>query len=419
MDLDLDAAHRLTVAIALGLLVGIERGWRGREEGSGHRTAGLRTFGLIGLLGGATGALALDFGPLLIGFVFLGLAALVTVSYLHSHSSEDDLGMTTEVAVLATFLFAVLAGVDKLELAAAGTVVMVLLLSYKDLLHGWVAKLRFPELTAGVQLLLMSVVLLPLLPNQGYGPWQSLNPYVIWWMVVLIAVLSFIGYFAVRVAGARAGTLFTALFGGLASSTAVTLSFARLSRRRSGHERLLAGGILLACGTMYPRMLIVAGLIAPPMFAELALPTLVMALVTYGSAVWLLRDRGQAVEPEALLPRNPLELSSAFAFGALLALVMLLGKALTEWFGDAGVYVLAAASGVADVDAINLSLSKMTADGLALRVATIGIVLAAAVNSLVKSGMAIAIGGTPLGRRVAVPLIVASLAGLALALLPV
>jgi uncharacterized membrane protein (DUF4010 family) len=170
---------------------------------------------------------------------------------------------------------------------------------------------------------------------------------------------------------------------------------------------------------MYPRMLIVAGLIAPPMFAELALPTLVMALVTYGSAVWLLRDRGQPGEPEALLPRNPLELSSAFAFGALLALVMLLGKALTEWFGDAGVYVLAAASGVADVDAINLSLSKMTADGLALRVATIGIVLAAAVNSLVKSGMAIAIGGTPLGRRVAVPLIVASLAGLALALLPV
>lgn len=417
MELDLHASYRLGVALALGLLVGIERGWRGREKVAGHRTAGLRTFGLIGLLGGATGALALDYGPLLIGLVFIGLSILVAVVYQRSHSIDGDLGMTTEVALLATYLLAVLAGIDKLELAAAGTVVMVLLLSYKDLLHGWLGKLSYPELTAGVQLLLMSVVLLPLLPNQGYGPWQTLNPYVIWWMVVLIAVLSFIGYFAVRIAGARAGTLFTALFGGLASSTAVTLNFARLSHRRKGHERLLAGGILLACGTMYPRMLIVAGLVAPPMFAELALPTLAMAATSYGSAIWLLRDRGRDIATDDLLPRNPLELPSAFAFGALLALIMLLGKALTEWFGDAGVYVLAAASGVADVDAINLSLSRMTADDLALRTAAIGVILAASVNSLVKSGMALSIGGVVLGRLVAVPLGIATIAGLGLALL--
>lgn len=422
MDLDLQAAYRLGIAMALGLLVGLERGWRGREEAEGQRVAGLRTFGLIGLIGGGTGALALEFeasmaAAVLVGLVFVGLSILVAVVYVRAHPHDGDRGMTTEVSLLASFLLAVLAGVDRLELAAAGTIVMVLLLSYKDALHGWVAKLRYPELTAGFKLLLMSMVLLPLLPNRGFGPWEALNPYVIWWMVVLIAVLSFVGYFAVRIAGARAGTLFTALFGGLASSTAVTLNFARLSRRRKGHERLLAGGILLACGTMYPRMLIVAGLVAPAMFGQLALATLAMAAATYGSAAWLLRNRGRSVSADDLLPRNPLELTSALAFGALLAIVMLLGKALTEWFGDAGVYLLAAASGVADVDAINLSLSRMTSDGLALRVASIGIVLAAGVNSLVKSGMAISIGGPLLGRLVALPLVAASAAGLLLVLL--
>ncbi|NKI36115.1 MgtC/SapB family protein [Wenzhouxiangella sp. XN79A] len=422
MDLDLATTHRLGVAIALGLLVGIERGWRGRDEPAGGRTAGLRTFGLIGLLGGVTGLLAEAFGAavpaaLLIGLAFIGLAGLAATVYARMHQPDGDQSMTTEVALLATFLLAVLAGVGRLELAVAGTVVMVLLLSYKELLHGWLTKLQYPELTAGFQLLLMSLVLLPLLPNRGFGPWDALNPYVIWWMVVLIAVLSFIGYFAVRIAGARAGTLFTALFGGLASSTAVTLTFARLARRRSGHERLLAGGILLACGTMFPRMLIVASLIHRALFEHLVGPTLLMAAITYASAVWLLRDRKTSVRSEELLPRNPLELSSAFAFGALLALILLLGKALTEWFGDAGVYLLAAASGVADVDAITLSLSRLSRDSLALDVAVLGIVIAASVNSLVKAGMAMTVGGVALGRRVAIPLASAAAAGLLLALL--
>jgi len=422
MELDLVTTHRLGVAIALGLLVGIERGWRGRDEPAGGRTAGLRTFGLIGLLGGATGLLAEEFGAavpaaLLIGFAFIGLSGLAATVYARTHRPDGDQSMTTEVALLVTYLLTVLAGFGRLELAAAGTVVMVLLLSYKDLLHGWLARLKYPELTAGVQLLLMSLVLLPLLPNQGYGPWDALNPYVIWWMVVLIAVLSFVGYFAVRIAGARAGTLFTALFGGLASSTAVTLNFARLSRRRNGHERLLAGGILLACGTMFPRMLIVATLIHNALFEHLVGPTLLMAAITYGSAVWLLRDRKTTVHADDLLPRNPLELSSAFAFGALLALILLLGKALTEWLGDAGVYLLAAASGIADVDAITLSLSRLSEDGLALDVAVLGIVIAASVNSLVKGGMAVTVGGSALGKRVAIPLAAAAGAGLLLALL--
>jgi uncharacterized membrane protein (DUF4010 family) len=417
MDGELQWALRLTVALAIGLLVGLERGWKGRKADEGEREIGLRTLALIGLVGGLSGVLAEPFGGVMIGLLFIGLALLLAGAYGFKVRDRGDLGLTTEIAALVTYLLGVLAGMGHLEIAAAGGVVSVLLLTYKSQLHGWLRALNRPELLAAFKLLLISVVLLPVLPNRGFGPWQAVNPYVIWWMVVLIAAISFVGYFAIRIAGARAGTVFTALFGGLASSTATTLNLARLARRGNVGERLLAGGILLACGTMFPRMLLVATVIHAPLLERLVLPALFMAAVSYAPAVWMLRKPHREVDTEDLLPGNPLELTSALVFGALLALVMLLGQALTEWFGDAGVYALAAASGVADVDAITLSLARMSADDVLLATAAIGIVLAASVNSLVKAGMAVSIGGWTLGWRVLAPLALAVAGGLSLAAL--
>lgn len=416
MESELQWAWRMAVALAIGLLVGIERGWRRREEAEGDRVAGLRTFGLVGLVGGLAGLLAGASEMLVLGLGFVGVSLLVAAGYKAGTRSREDVGMTTEVAVLATFLLAAMAGLGHLTLAASGAVVMLLLLSQKSLLHGWLERLKYPELVAGIKLLLISVVLLPLLPNRGIGPWNVLNPYVIWWMVVLIAALSFVGYFAIRIAGARAGTIFTALFGGLASSTAVTLSLARMARKRNADPALLAGGILLACGTMFPRMLLVASVIHAPLFGALVWPALAMAAVTYGAAAWLLRsgDRGGGRSGD-LLPNNPLELTSALAFGLLLAVVMVLGRALTEWLGKTGTYLLAAASGIADVDAITLSLARMSADDLAPAIAATGIVIAAAVNSLVKASMALAIGGRALGSRTGIPLALAVVAGIGIA----
>lgn len=416
MEMDLQSAYRLVVALAIGLLIGLERGWKGRDADEGQREVGLRTLGLIGLVGGLSGLLAEQFGGLVIGLMFIGIAIMLGAVYVVKVGERGDVGLTTEVAVLATFLLSTLAGLGNLAIASAGAVVMALLLTYKSQLHGWLRALNRPELIAAFKLLLISVVLLPLLPNRGFGPWQTLNPYVIWWMVVLIAAISFVGYFAIRIAGARAGTIFTALFGGLASSTATTLNLARLARNRNSDAGLLSGGILLACGTMFPRMLLVASLIHAPLFSLLVWPATTMALLTYGPAFWLLRKPRKTRSGEDMLPRNPLELTSALAFGALLALVMLLGKALTEWFGDAGVYALAAASGVADVDAITLSLARMGSENLAATTAALGIVIAASVNSLVKAGMAGVIGGRGLGLRVGLPLGIAVAAGLAIAL---
>lgn len=411
---ELEWAWRLAVALAIGLLVGLERGWKTRHREEGARGLGFRTMALVGLVGGLAGLLVEPVGGALIGFIALGLAILLGLARFASTHRRDDIGLTTEVAALATLLLGVLAGLGQLAVAAAGAVIMVLLLGYKSELHGWLKTLNRPELYAAFKLLLISVVVLPLLPNRGFGPWQVLNPYVIWWMVVLIATLSFVGYFAIRIGGARKGALFTGLFGGLASSTATTLNLARWhrdSRGGAGSAVIPAAGILLACGTMFPRMLLVASVVHAPLLPGLLWPVAVMTLCLYlpaGVYVW---RSGRMDAGDDLLPRNPLELKSALIFGAILAAVMVLGRALTEWYGDAGIYALAAASGVADVDAITLSLSRMAGTDVVLYTASIGIVIASVVNSLVKAVMAWATGGSALGIRVMLPMIAAVIAG--------
>ncbi len=348
--------------------------------------------------------------------MFLGLAGMLSAVYVANlQRGTDDVGITSLVAALLAFVLGALAAAGEVAVAAASAVVTTLLLSYKPVLHRWVGELTASELRAGIKLLLISVVLLPILPNRGYGPWQALNPYALWWMVILIATISFVGYFAVKLGGATRGAVFTGVFGGLASSTALTLHFSRTTRSHPALAPVLATGILLACGTMLPRVLLVAGVLNGDLLRLLLVPATVMMLFAYAPALWYLRSPSGAKTDARALLSNPLELGTAVGFGALLALVMLAGKALQTWFGEAGVLALAAASGIADVDAITLSLARMSQDGLGLRVAAMGIVIAAAVNNLVKGGIAAFIGGNALGLRVGLPLLASAAGGLAAA----
>lgn len=405
--------YHLGVALAIGLLIGVERGWKERETVEGERVAGLRTYGLIGLLGGGSALLAEYIGSLAVGLGFLGFSVMLTAVYVvNLHRGQEDVGITSLVASLLTFVFGALAASGEVAVAAAFAVITTLLLGSKPQLHHWLSVLEGKEVRAGLKLLLISVVLLPVLPNRGFGPWQALNPYAIWWMVVLIAALSFVGYFAVKLQGTGRGTIFTGLFGGLVSSTALTLHFSRMARRNAGIAPMLATGILLACGTMFPRMLLLASLLNPQLFRPLLLPATVMACLVYVPALWQWRSHRHASTGTESPVTNPLELKAALSFGVLLALVILLSKALRTWFGDTGVFVLAAASGVADVDAITLSLAGMTEENLSLSVVVLGIVIAAAVNTLTKAGMALAIGGRALALRVGLPLLASAVCGL-------
>jgi len=405
--------QRLGLALALGLLIGFERGWHERAEAEGSRVAGIRTFGLIGLLGGFWALLADELGPLLLGFGFLAFAAVLVAARLRAAGHTRDYGMTTVIAGLLTFALGAIALRGFMAEAAAGAVVTALLLGIKPILHGWLTRISYDELLAVLKLLVMSLVLLPVLPNRGYGPWQALNPYELWLMVVLIAGLSFVGYAAVRLAGARRGILLSSLAGGLVSSTAVTLTLSRLGRRSPARRALIAGGIGFACTTMYPRTLLVATAIEPGMLQHLAAPLGAATLAGYATAFALWRQPQPQAQAAELELQNPFEFTMALKFGLLLAAVMLLARGLQLWLGDAGIFALAVVSGLADVDAINLSLSRMAADGLATTVAAGGVALAVVSNSLVKGGIAVAIGGQRLAAPVALALGSGLAAGLA------
>ena len=411
---DLSHLYTLGVALALGLLIGLERGWESRERAEGRRIAGLRTYGLIGLLGGVFALLGERLGAAILGFGFLGLAVLLVAAYYRRFRLSGDLGITSMVAALLTFGFGALAVMDHLFLATAAAVVTALLLDLKPQLHAWLRKLTPQELNASFELLLISVVLLPILPNQGYGPWQALNPYAIWWMVVLITGIGFIGYFAMKIGGARHGALLTGITGGLVSSTAVTLTLSRFAREQPGHRAAMASGILAACGTMFPRILLLASVINPALFTPMALPVAVATGIIYLAAWGLWRGAGEQTGQETLPLSNPFQIGMAIRFSLLLAAILLLSEALREWLGDAGLYLLAAISGMTDVDAITLSVSRLGTQDLATGVAVLAIFIAAASNAIVKSLLALYVGGARLGWQVGLPQMLAiALGGLA------
>ncbi|MFN2349058.1 MAG: MgtC/SapB family protein [Thioalkalivibrio sp.] len=410
---ELASFYTLGVSLAMGLLIGLERGWHEREQSEGHRVAGIRTYALIGLLGGVWGLLSQELGHLLLAVAFTALAIVLVAAHAIGQRDDPDIGITGVIAGLLTFAFGAMSALDLIAPAAAGAVITTLLLGIKPTLHDWVAKLERRELLATLKLLLISVVILPLLPDEGYGPWSALNPYRIWWMVVIIASISFAGYFAMKIIGERKGILFTGLFAGLASSTAVTLNFSRLAQKSHNMENVLSAGILVACATMFPRILVVSSIFSWTLATTLLAPILAMALVTYAAAWLFWRREAQGASSGETHLKNPFELRPALSFAVLLALIMLLSRALSDKFGDTGIYLLAAFSGVSDVDAITLSLADMAGSTLSTSTAALAILIASFANSMIKAGLSLWIGGAALGARVGLSMLTAMIAGYA------
>lgn len=395
----LDTLVNFASALAAGLLIGAERGWQERNSEDGRLAAGIRTFALTGLLGGFAMLLGERFGVVAWAVVFVGFAALVLASYFGDLLQNGDKGLTSEVAMLITFILGSLAVAGHPPLAAAGAVAVALLLSLKRTLHGALRQLSEAELSAVLKLLFISLVLLPALPNQGYGPWQAFNPYVTWWMVVLIAGLGFAAYVAIRLVGARHGLLFTALLGGIVSSTAMTVTLARLNQQRGLHA-MLACGLLATSALMFPRVLLEVGLINTQLLPRLLWPLGVTALVYAGGALVYFRLAGSLSEENAEPAlKNPFELGSALRFAALLVLILFLAEGARRWLGDAGVYLVALLSGLADVDPITLTLARSAKAELAPQVAVHGIFLAVLSNSLIKGLLIALIGGRELALR--------------------
>ncbi|MEE3170459.1 MAG: MgtC/SapB family protein [Pseudomonadota bacterium] len=403
----------LAVALLLGAIIGLERGWDAREQKSGERIAGIRTFALVGLLGGISALLAEEITEWAFPVLLVSVVAMAIVAYSERLQHIRNFSITGMVGMVLTFCFGAVAVAVDPVIATAAAVVTAIILDNKEKIHGWVNRLMEHELDAALKLLLISVVMLPILPDEAMGPGGVLNPREIWWMVVMIASISFVGYFAIRVAGTRKGILFTSLFAGLSSSTALTLHFARQASKNPQLNAQFATGILIACGTMFPRILVYCLVINPGLLPTLMGPVLVMTVLLYLPTIVIWRSNTHSSEvSQPTLNQNPLDLTSALVFGVLLTVILLLGEFLRNWLGNAGIYALAATSGIADVDAITLSLTRMSTDTLAMTTAVIGIVLAAASNNLVKSAMAWVIGNRKIGLLVGGPMVLSLAAGL-------
>jgi uncharacterized membrane protein (DUF4010 family) len=402
----------LGICLAIGLLIGLERGWHARDKVEGMRIAGLRTYGLIALLGGLWGILAQQSSAVLIGFAFLSLTIVLLIAYSKTLSKIEDYSITSCIASLITFTLGVLTVYGYSSLASATAVVITLILGFKPLLHGWMNKLEQQELDATLKLLLISVVMLPILPNRSFDPWEIFNPYRIWWMVVLIAGISYLGYFAIRIVGNRLGPVVTGIFGGLVSSTAVTLNLSRFSKSYPGMHNALSAGILTACATMFVRTLLLAFILNPELLQVMVLSLSMMSIFCFLLAFLFWKNIPADQVNQEIRLENPFQLGMAIKFAAFLVIILFLSKFLTMYVGAMGTYILAAASGIADVDPITLSMAQMSKNGLATDVAARAILIAVSVNSLFKSAVAWVIGDRALGFRVGATLLVAVAAGL-------
>lgn len=391
---ELEVLGRLGVSLAIGLLIGLERGWRRRSAGEGRRAAGLRTVGLTGLLGGVVALTTAGAADALLAGAFLSVALVLGAFQLLEARRTRDASATSVIAGLLAFALGAYAARGSLLVAAGGAVAATALLAFKRPLHAWVRALSWAELRALLVLLVMTALILPVLPDRTFDPWQALNPRRIWLLAVLIAGVSFLGYAAVRIAGARRGLLLSALAGGLASSTATTLSFARLVRSNPALCTWLAGGSLISSGLMALRVLVLAAAVNRPLAFALAWPMGAFALVLGAAGALLMTRRPAGAGPQTITTlTNPLELGAALKFAALIALIMLLGKVLARAFGAIGVYGLAALSGVADVDALTLSVSELAGRDLVLAAAVLAVSLAVASNTLSKAAIAAIVGG--------------------------
>ncbi len=380
-------AERFVAALLIGILVGVEREFSGagRERDSAP-FAGVRTFPIISLAG-FTAAFAAGFAEWAFAAGFLFLAGLAVASHYVRASQEHDSGSTTQITSLVVYLLGGLCFWNELAVAGATAVIVTLFLSQKIRLHRFVSVLEEGDVEAIILFGLITVVVLPILPNRDLGPGGFINPRTAWLMVVFITAVSFSGYGLSKIMGDRIGIISTGILGGLASSTAVTLSFTRRCREQPGLAASYATAIALATTTLYPRILLIVWVWSPSMLRVLVVPFLLLfaAGVVGSSLLW--RSPEGRRNPSMKLS-NPLDIGFALQFGLLFALILALVRGAWELLGAGGVYVTGFLAGLEGLDAITLSVGRLVPDTITGNVAVAALLLAVVANTIVKAVVA-------------------------------
>lgn len=407
----LELFERLGLALAIGLLFGVERGWQEREGKPGSRAAGIRTFTLIGLLGGIWGLLAQVAGDVVLGFAALGFTGWFGLFQWRETASAGSHSATGFVSGLLAFALGAYSILGNKAAAGSVAVAATFILAERRALHGFLEKLKWVELRAALMLLVMTFVLLPVLPDRAVDPWGAINPYQLWLLSILTAAISYAGYLAVGLAGARNGLLYAGAAGGLVSSTTVTWTFARLSRQDAQGQTDLAVGIIASWGVSLIRMTAIAVALAPALAYPLGAPVAAAACVTLAALILLYRRSVLQHADIKLALTDPFDIWTILQFTAVLATVMLAAKVLAGGFGEGSLLGLAAVSGLADVDPITLSMARTTGTTVTASYAAIVILVAATANLTAKCALAAFFGGARFAAPLAATAALSVLAG--------
>ncbi len=354
--------ERLGLAIAIGAAVGVERHWRERDEPEGARTAGIRTFTMFGMAGGVAGLIERSIGVAsgypgiaLTGFL-IAIATVMAIFEMREAIAEKSFSVTSVIAAILTFGLGALAVLGDMALASAGAAALIGILVSREFLHQAIRRLQWIELRSAVILLAMTFVLLPIIPEAPVGPFGGVSPKSIVLLVIMLASISFAGYVAVRLFGSERGDVLAGAIGGLVSSTATTVAFARRSRTEEAVLTLGAGAISAGAVSLLRTALLI-GTLAAPLLPALLAPLLAGASVLVVYALLLAR-RQQAAGPQAV-PGNPFELAAVAKMALLLAAVAFLARAATQQFGSGGLIVASALSALADVDAATVTVAGL------------------------------------------------------------
>lgn len=392
-----DLFYRFGTALVIGILIGMERE-RAAELRAIKIVAGVRTIALIALIGCAGGLLSdITASPWPLVAVITIIGGLIIAAYITMRGG----GATSEIAAFVALLCGALSYWEYYSVAAAIAVVTTMLLSFKREMHTFAHKLTTEDLYSTLKFAAITVIVLPMLPDRTFGPppFDALNPYKIWLMVVFISAISFLGYVLMKVINVRHGIALTGILGGLVSSTAVTLSFGRRSKEEADLSAHFALAITLAWAIMFLRVLVQIGALNGALLAILWLPLLIAALILSAYAAFLyFRHKGDSSQEVELI--NPFELRPALTFGAIYAVSLLVARAAQIYFGEIGIYVSSILTGLADVNAVTLSMAELSRQpqGVELQIAAEAVVLAALSNTVVRSVMVYVTGASALRR---------------------
>lgn len=405
--MDYSIFQQLGAATILASLIGLEREHKYQMHNHDKGFAGLRTFTLHGLLGALayiiSGYAHNEWFFLVMTFGFL---AFIIVSYFITAKASGSSGITSETASVLVYLNGVLCAMGQYVLATAIALGLFFILHFKTPLHNWAKRMKDEEFLSTAEFIIIAFVVLPLLPNHGYGPYQVFNPYIIWLMVVLISGISFASYIAIKLFGARKGIGLIGFLGGLISSTALTLSFAAQSKKNPEIVGPYVFAVILANSAMFFRILVLIFILNITLLGHVIVPLLVMGVIAILAAVILWRKMDTqkntlAVEKGMIKMTNPFSLAPALKFAALFSLITLFVRYAQDVYGDKGLYLVSVISATLDVDPIVISVTNLANHSLEITAGVIAVVIATMTNTMVKGGIFMLFGNKKVALRIA------------------